>query len=488
MPIETNQPVHIHGLFAIVPDRSRLSSSGPDSEWNRFMFEECVSATWTDLLLSRRHVAWKDSSFRLWPRISTSDNRELWASLDNAVIDQVIAADLPVWNTPNCCLSTQDGFFAPDGDEVRTYSDAFQSIHLPLVCLENCMYDKVLLRAAKLDKHVPTLSPQLVRQHLRENSQHRIPRAHSPMILQYCLLDFMSNATAFGLQAKIHQEFHNLHLWPTMQNCLMALNGNNFILPRDTEEMQLFKPSRQSETLDLDCLTELVVEFLKGCTKHLSSFIRYRVVADLENDWAHMYPLQSLESQLEVRPRVPGNDSMVQDIWSWIWTRCKDAGESSIISSKSLNNLFLVPINGLRIRRFTFTDSEHPTLIAEDDDWICDLIGNDEMEKKPELDFVLDVKCLPAEGIRLLKSVAKKRLDTVFSTSDDLRSLVTWLTANKDQLKTQPVRHKELLIQKLRLLTELGRSSLQLAGKALLKDSITQLPIFKQVYAVSPFK
>ncbi|KAL8717029.1 MAG: hypothetical protein Q9225_005692 [Loekoesia sp. 1 TL-2023] len=488
MPIETGQPVHIHGLFAIVPDRSRLSSSGPDSEWNRFMFEECVSVAWTDLLFSRRHTAWKHESFRLWPHISTSESRELWSPLDDVVLDQVITGDLPVWNTADCCVTLRDGFFAPDGKDMQMYGNAFSSINLPLVCLESCMYDKVLLRASKLAKQVPTISPRLLRQFLRENGQRQVPREHSSLLLEYCLLDFIRNATDFGIQTQIRYELRNIRLWPTMQMSLTALEDTTFFLPRGAEEMMMFKLSRQSETLDLDSLTPRVVELLEVCAKRLSTFIRYRAISDLESDWCNIYPLQPPSTTTDFCPRASQDDLTIRNIWSWICARCKDEGESSIISTKSLNNLFLVPVNGLRIRRFASGDAERLTLIAQDDDWICELLDHEIIKTNRTLDLVLDVRCLPPKAVKLLRSIAKRRPDTAFADPNDLRSLVAWLVANKDGLKSHPVRHKEVLIRQLRILTEQYGLPLLGPGKASLRRQILQLPIFKQVYAVAPYK
>lgn len=453
------------------------------------MFRECVSESWTELLLSRRSNSWEDESFRLWPQTSTSESRELWSSLDDPIVDRIITRNLPVWNTPNGCVSLHDGFFAPNGENVWLYGKAFNSIHLPLICLESSMYDKVIFRALKLGNDVPTLSPHSLRHFLRENNQRQIPRAFASLLLQYCLLEFTQNAaTTFGINTKIRHELRDLQLWPTMQNSLEALNDTAFFLPRGEEEALLFQASRQSHTLNLDCLTPPVLELLQRCVKHLSTFIRHREISDLEIDWEHMYPLPSPNTQLDICPRESQNDSTIQNVWSWICARCKDEGASSIISKKSLSKLFLVPVDGLRIRRFALGGVQCLTLIAEDDNWIRGFFDHESTGNKPKLDFVLDNRCLPAKAVKLLSSIAKKRPDTAFAVPDDLQSLVTWLVANKDGLKEHSVQHKEMLVRHLRRLTEHSATSMKGAGKGLLRQLIPQLPIFKQVSAVAPYK
>ncbi|KAL8934279.1 MAG: hypothetical protein Q9216_005988 [Gyalolechia sp. 2 TL-2023] len=486
---QTGQPVHIHGLFAIVPDRSRLSSSGPDSEWNRFMFRECVSDAWTDLLFSRRFNAWKDEIFRLWPQINITESRELWSSLDEPILDRIITQNLAVWNTQEGCVSLQDGIFASDGEDVRIYGDVFNSIQLPLIRLASSMYAKVLIRAATLDKNVPTLSPHSLRQFLRENNQHQIPQACASLLLQYCLLDFtQSSATSSGIDTKIRHELRDIQLWPTMQNSLAALDDTMFFLPRGEEETLLFQASRRSHTLDLHCFTPPVIRLLQGCATRLSTFIRHRRISDLEIDWEHIYPLPSPSSQLDICPRDPKNDHIILNVWSWICARYKDEGESSIVSKPNLSKLFLVPVDGLRIRRFAFDGVRCVTLIAEDDSWIRGLLEHEPSGNEPGLDFVLDNRCLPAKAVKLLRLIARKRSDTAFAAPNDLQSLVTWLVANKDGLKEHSVQHKEMLIRELKLLTESTGASLERRAKTLLGQMISQLPIFKQVFAVAPYK
>lgn len=489
MPIETSQPVHIHGLFAIVPDRSRLSSSDTDSEWNQFMFRECVSEAWTKLLCSRSSYSWKDECFRLWPHISTSESREVWSCLDDLILDQIITKNFSVWNTHNGCVPLRDGFFAPDGEDVQVYGDAFKSLSLPLICLESCTYDKVLLRAAKMNKQVPLLSPHALRKFLRDNKRHEIPRSWSSLLLQYCLLDFIQNAaTIFGTNTKIRQELKDISLWPTMQNTLAALDDTAFLLPRGEEESLLFQASRQPHTLDLHCLTPPVVELLRRCAKDFFSFVRQRVISDLGIDWEAVYPLPSTSASVNICSRKSQEDQTIQDIWSWICARCKEEGESWIISKKNLNNLFLVPVNGSRIRRFAPDDAQRLTLIAENDNWIRGLMDHKPKENSQKLEFILDNACLPAKAVKLLITVAKKRPDTAFAIPDDLKSLLTWLVANKDILEEQSFQQKEMLVRHLRLLTEQKATSMQGTGKALLRQLLSQLPIFNQVFALAPYK
>lgn len=493
MPTETNQPVHIHGLFSIAPDRSRLSSSDQASddlggEWNRLMFDKCVSVAWTDLLASRSLVAWSQECFAWWPRINISDSREPWSSLDDLVIDRMIAQNLPVWNTPTCCVTLQDGFFAPQGDDVQMYGQAFRSISLPLVCLEPCLYDKLCQRATSLAKHVRTITPRSLRGFLRDNDQGQGWREHSPLLLQYCLLDCIQDVTDAGMQARIYDELRNIRLWPTLHKIIVALEGTPLFLPRDSVEAELFEASRSSETLDLGSLTPQVFAFLQRCAEHHSTFVRHRKLSDLEIDWEFIYPIKSPSSQITVLPRNSKNDPTITDVWSWICNRCKDESEPLVTSTKVLDNLFLVPLNGDRIRRFAFGDRTCPALVVQDEDWIHDLLEDRVMKDTHSLNFVLDSKALPVKATKLLQSIASKRQDLGFATPSDLRTLLIWLATNKDSIKDHAVQHKTLLVQQLRILTEQKSGFLDEASRAVMKQQILGLPIFNQAYALAPYK
>lgn len=57
LSIQTSQPVHIHGLFSVSPDRRRLYQSSDRSSqdqgpanWNSWLFDNSIPTAWTELL------------------------------------------------------------------------------------------------------------------------------------------------------------------------------------------------------------------------------------------------------------------------------------------------------------------------------------------------------------------------------------------------------------------------------------------------------
>ncbi|KAL8785543.1 MAG: hypothetical protein Q9213_003291 [Squamulea squamosa] len=493
LPIETGQPVHIHGLFSIVPDRGRLSSSGQTSrdsgsDWNRFMFENCVVAAWADLLLIRSHVAWQQDLFKLWPRLNPAHNGELWSSLDDSVIDRLITCNLPVWNTPFDCLSFENGFFVPKGDITQLYGDALHATQLPLVCLEVPMYQKLLQRASGLSKGVRLLSPDSLRLFLQGNNQLQQAKNYSPLLLEYCVLDFIGSVADMEKQSQLRNKFRNISLWPTLQMSLTALGDHSFLLPRSMEESALFSTSRDYETLDRGRLTTPVVQLLEKYIKRGSKWVRHRTISDLEHDWTQIYSLNLTNTHSEICARNNQKDELLRRIWSWLCARCEEEGKSPLLSMHALDNLFLIPLNGSRIRKFVCSETATPTLVLEQTDWLYQLLHDNDTINISLTNSMLDTSILLNEAVKLLLSVAPQRADLVFATSSDLKGVIAWLAANKKFICELPSCHKEILTRKLDIMTLEQGPALLDAAKQCLRQHMLQLPFWSRVTATAPYK
>lgn len=94
LPIPNAQPVHIHALFSISPDRARLSGDDPSNtdqkpaRWNEFLFQQSIPHAWTSLLgfvaSSHSHC----STFDWWPRAS-QDSRDPLRNCANLITEQI---------------------------------------------------------------------------------------------------------------------------------------------------------------------------------------------------------------------------------------------------------------------------------------------------------------------------------------------------------------------------------------------------------------
>ncbi|KAL8996974.1 MAG: hypothetical protein Q9169_003625 [Polycauliona sp. 2 TL-2023] len=490
LPIENGHPVHIHGLFSIVPDRGRLSSSGQTStdmgsQWNHFMFKTCVVAAWTELLVARSHIAWQQDFWRLWPRLNLSHSSELWASLDDDIFDGIITRKLPVWNSSSTCLAFDKCYFVHKGDITQLYGSTFQAIGLPLVILELPMYEKLLQRASALSRGFDILTPEHLRTFLEANDELQQISNYSPLLLEYSVLDFIDAAADLEKQSQFCDELQDIHLWPTLQNVLNSPRDGPVLLPRNEDELALFSGSRKGETLDLGLLTLPVIGLLEKQVAKGSNWVRRRAMSDLKLDWPQIYTIDSANTQLEICTRNEQNDELLRRIWGWLYARCTEEGKLPL---DPMHNLFLIPVDGSRIRKFVCKQATSPTLILKDKDWARDLLDDEHSTGTVSPDFVLDNQILPPEALKLLLSVALQRADLMFATSSDLRSLLAWLATNKDFVSGVSSGRKDSLIRQLSLLTLQQDQMLPAESKCLLKQHMLQLPIFRQVTATAPYK
>ncbi|KAL8805637.1 MAG: hypothetical protein Q9200_005350 [Gallowayella weberi] len=434
-------------------------------------------------------MAWKQDLYKLWPRPNLSQSVELWSSLDDHVLDRIITRRLPVWNTPKNCVALEQGFFVPDSDVTRAYSNAFQAIHLPLVCLEERMYQKLLQRASELAVDIQVLSPEALRLFLRQYYQSQQIHDYTPLLLQYCLQDFIDGATNEEKRLQLREEFRGIRLWPTLQNSLAVLKDEPFLLPRGKEESVLFSSSRQSDTLDLQHLTPRVFALLESYAAKGPYLVRHRTISDLEVDWTRLYKVESPDEDVDSRTRDKKDDELICRIWAWICARSEGAGKRSLLSMHHLDSLFLMPLKGSRIQKFVGSRTTGLTLILGGAaDWMHELLDDINSNGTCSTNPVLDTDILPTPAIKLLSSAALERADLNLAISSDLKSLLAWLAGNRDFVSELSILQKEILTRQLDLLTWQQDPSLRSEAKHTLKQQMLQLPIFNQITATAPYR
>ena len=194
LPILTNHPVHIHGLFSITPDRGRLTSSGQVSgsddfatKWHDFLFASCVSSAWTEILHHQSSTSCFTERFSLWPKV-TEVSINQWDRLDDHIIDMAIENRLP---TLKKCVTIQQGFFSETKREITKYAAALAEAGVAVIYLEQPLFEKLQHRTADPTAIMWTTS-KAVRTYLHSDKTFtllKIPRALSALLLEYCLSD-----------------------------------------------------------------------------------------------------------------------------------------------------------------------------------------------------------------------------------------------------------------------------------------------------------
>ena len=492
LPVRTNQPVHIHGLWSITPDRGRLSSSGQSpgyedfaTKWNTFMFEKCVSTAWANVLAHRSPLSWREEMFALWPRAEFT-HTELWDKLDDNVIDVVINMKLVVWNAASgTCVDVDHGFFAPKDAEAKTYGPALAAAHLPAVYLDAPLLKKLEQRMKLSQGDVRLLTPVTVRQFLREHGLPEISREVQSVVLEFCLLDAIKSPLEHGERVSLYSDFHGIQIWPTVDGNSSCSDNADLMLPRDDSEMQLFFGSRPTATLDIIVVSALVRKLLLNDIKNLTEVMRFRGLKDLVTDWPKMYPmLHRPENTRGWAKRAFGLDSVLHDTWAWIAERCQEGQKIELEPSR---DLWILPLNDFRVRQYSPSRApNNPLLIIEKLDPLFYILDAFAKQYPLEMPPLMDTDILPMEAIGLLRSKGPIKTDTQSTCVDDPETFVDWLVAGKIMLAMASNEEKTILLSHLEAITSESRFPTGLSPT--LTSQMRKLPLYRKIFCSSPFE
>lgn len=487
MPVLTNHPVHIHGLWSITPDRSRLSSSGQSegyedeaTRWNQFMFQHCASSSWADILLHRNHHSWKEEIFRLWPHI-TFFPVDFWSRLDDWIIDKIISRKLPVWNTSTACVSVDRALIFQASDENNLYASAFAQISLPAVYLSTGLLDKTQQRARISSQPLIIGSPPAIRNFLQMN-RFVIKPDMPPLVLKYCLLDLLNGNAKQGSKSILYSSLKGIPIWPTLSGNLV--DCGDLLLPRNHDEMKLFANSRSWKTIDISRLEPDVLRLVWEDIAHLSGLMRFRTLPDLQIDWQDLYPLSGVSriSGFFVK-RPAASDEILGKMWRWI---CAIRQPNEQLSS-SLEDLWLIPLNNLRLRQY-FPWEKSPLMLIADkrrEPFYQTMVDNSS-EEDAYAPCILDSKVLPEETIGLFRTQARSVAKFRGACQTQFSPLVTWLATSGELLRTASDEQKAIILEDLE---SLARNSRSIAGIASAnRENLRSLPLYSRVVSESPYK
>ena len=489
LPILTDHPIHLHGLFSITPDRGRLTSSGqsPGSEdfaskWNDFLFASCIASAWADLLVHRSSASWRKERFSLWPTM-TNLSIDQWNRLDDVLIDLVIRKNLSVWPTATKCVSIDQAFFSMANPELDRYASALTEVQIPAVGLDQSMFEKLQQRSSAFAQ-IKWITPKRVRQFLRQENVSTFPSLSLPLsmlLLEYCLLD-LYQTPEINSRNQIYAELDGIALWPMLDGQLSAYGEVHLLLPRDITEMKLFASARNERTIDINKLTNQTLAFLSRDVDNPSARFRHRKLADLSEDWPSIYPF--IEPRDQSKPwniRPNGNkENIVSDIWTWICARHKTEGQLP----SQLDCLWLLPTSNLRLRRYAPGQGSRPMLIVTEREPLFQL-GKNLTAKNPEVAPILDTKMLPVEATMLLQRLVRSTPKLHGACVDHLETFLDWLVACKGLLSTAANEEKQAVLQHIEELTRNRR--LTTAEKHSVASQLRSLPIFSNINSHPPF-
>ncbi len=338
LPILNSQPVHIHGLFSISPDRARLYQlSGRDAQdqtpakWNDFLFQGVVPVAWAALLTHLAGVYPEQSTFnhwKHWPQ-GCNDPRDVLSKALFNVLKLVENKSLVVWPTVAGYVAAKDGLLATSVISTALKGALLESKAPVVYCPQELQHKAKDLFEDRV------LSPLTLCRFLRSDSQ-RIRQWSDQTKLT--ILDYLLSQPGFI-------GYHGLEIFPFEDGVYRAIGGGTTFLHRDELEKDLFCHEK-SRNLDLEKLTEATQRSLRRgrdtCIIHPS--IQYRSASSLK-DYCMNIIFRDLPQDQDMVELSPEISSIVSQVWAWISRRAISMLDDEV------SCLWLFPLSNGHYRR-----------------------------------------------------------------------------------------------------------------------------------------
>ena len=221
------------------------------------------------------------------------------------------------------------------------------------------------------------------------------------------------------------------------------------------------------------------------------TLIRMRKLVDLETDWPNIYqaPHKNQATVNVSQPRPVELDGMLRSVWSWIKSRYRE----EMVLPPTIGNLWLLPIKGNHVRRCMPGRECQRMMIISTDDSLFKVLGLDALptHERTVSAQILDCESLSPQAVNLIRQQALETSSLNTATTDNLETLLDWLTANADLILRVGDTEKEQLLQHLERLVR-GRN-LHRAGpnnptRARVAGLLKQLRLFTKIYAEAPYE
>ncbi|MCJ1433205.1 hypothetical protein MMC27_002564 [Xylographa pallens] len=417
--IPTKQPVHIHGMFSISPDRGKLHGPSDASvqdqrpnKWNATLFEQLVPQAWTKLLerIVEKHP--ERTAFQFWPQ-EPPERREMWDSLCSLLVSRASHEDCPIWYTDVGYVSLRDGLLASEHDFVEQ-RQAFHDAQMPVIYLS-----ETVLKHAVNNSKGRKLCQRTALECLRSSS-HLLAVPNESKIV---LLEYISSVLPLT-------EIADLAIFPFEDGVLRAINQHNVYLQRDASERELFKGTPELN-LDVDKVSADLLKRLRQLAVRSSmSFLRFRNQGDLQDYCSKtVFRLKKFHKSLDMIDADEEIRSFVERVWKWITPLGLTQRALTAIGS-----LWLLPLTNGKYRKM---QPESALLIVtytavKNTKNIMLKIASLEPESAP---LILDSNAFPIQSLSSLSQIAGKKFNLAVRNADIFVHFLEWLVDGRHLLE-----------------------------------------------------
>ncbi|KAF8247792.1 hypothetical protein K440DRAFT_550295 [Wilcoxina mikolae CBS 423.85] len=481
LPVLSNQPAHIHGMFSVRPDRATIHSgddnaiseateSSKGARWNKWLFQKCVVDAWISNLQFIQEITDAGAcSFQGWTRWPAGfqpfgKRANLGTGTLGAVFTRVVKEDLRLLPTiSDTSVRGSEVLFATELDE--SLEDALREAGVVVTYPpSDRMHEISQLSLDGLG--ISCVSPGSVRTALTKLSGSL--NDLSP-ISRSVLLDYILSDKSYVDVAKCQAS-----LLPMMDGSYQnfQVSSIRYRFSRGIES-SLFSECK-AFSIDSSKLSPTALYHFNNRMEAVRAFTN---VCGWDTDGAVWYCREYLfKRNTTLEDTIPRPDLVewVNQFWSWVVSKAQP-NPSALISAVAY--LWLVPLTGDRYRKVGV--SSPPALDISGTGNVAQIFRA-VLKSSP-----LTEKTYPlysGSGISP-ETTAFFRSRSVISDCENLQALIFWLSSVPNFLETF---HDE---QRDQLLSHIG----YLAGRPMVKKdrdflqvAMRKLPLFREAFSTSP--
>ncbi|KAH8819238.1 hypothetical protein F5884DRAFT_717530 [Xylogone sp. PMI_703] len=429
LPIKTGQPVHIHGMFSISPDRARLyhlSDTGMQDKnpalWNQCLFNGPVIEAWAKLL---EHISLlKDAnvSFDQWPRNSLDERDPLNHAPEN-LIELVKGNSLRLFPTnvgyrSSCLIDT--------GDESVSLKEALERAEVPVTYLPE-QYREIL-RYTFGDR---ILSPTTLCNYI-SGWDDRIQKWSAA--IKQKLLEYLTSDPEWW-------DYDDIALFPFEDGSYRSIKDYSAYIHQYDIERDLFRLEAE-HNIDLDRISELTMRSLRLrcgnppersslCFRSVRSFRDYLLNTVFKTSPRH-------QDIVEIDEEA---STFVLNAWKWIIKQQVNLLDDALV------NLWLIPLDGRQFRKIE-PGSSSRIIIADDGEagnLVRKIFDTGVSSHIPLMRMGSDG--FAPEAQILLRDTAKHHPDLCIMDVANQCHLAEWLNQNADTVAVASDEEKELIVK-----------------------------------------
>jgi sacsin len=460
LPISTKQPVHVHGLFSLSPDRARLYQlkedpiqDQADAKWNEWLLQNLVPRAWIELLSYLATLHPSQSTFDSWP---SNNPHDILSGALAKVLEIAAKKALPLWPTCDGYVTVSEGLLNV-GDKPPLLVEAFKEAHVPVVYVPERLRPGTerLFRGRILD------ASQLCDFLMKNGRAKTLSSSAKNALLEYFLLD--TKFTGYG----------TLELFPFEDGKYRAIQNRPAFVPRNDFELKLFD-LQNDHNIALNNVSDRSLRMLKNrCAKpgSLPPSIRYRSELDFQ-EYCLKFHLSQMDMSHDIVHLDPETVSFVSKAWSWIM-------EHRINFSGALSELWLLPLTNGQYRKIKPRYANSDIIYAPSGSY-GDMMRSFDLQCDSALRRLLDTgpTGLRPEAREALMAIARTQPSLRIRNGGVLIQFVEWLreihqvvNASSDDQRTQ-------LLHSLAPRLPAQPSASEIRS---LRNSIKELQIFKKI-------